>query len=331
MTDNIKKSNDEMPWIEKYRPNGLNEMISADDKRDILIKLTNKNELPHLLFYGTPGVGKTSMILAYAKEVYGPEQYKRYILELNASDDRGIEIVRNKIPEFVKTISNKIKIVILDEADSMTMDAQNALKRVIEKYTKSSRFVLICNNINKIIPGLQSRCTKMRFSYIDSGNIKIKLKEILSAEKVSITEEALDRVIAINKDFRVILNTLQCLHAKRVGLATYQSIEADEINRQQGLPTPTELSNIISHLYDLPLNEACDKMYELYLNNDWDLSNLLHQLVHYAIEHKTLSRNVQYFLIDKLSDLIMKITNSNNAEIQLYQLVSIFQQSKDLK
>ena len=156
-----------LPWIEKYRPNSLDEMIDHSEKINTLKSLIDKNEMTHLLFYGPPGCGKTSLILACAKEMYG-DQYLRYILELNASDDRGIDTVRKKIPDFVKTASNKIRLVILDEADALTNDAQSALRRVIEDYSKNSRFCLICNNINKIISGLQSRCTKMRFGYLDA-------------------------------------------------------------------------------------------------------------------------------------------------------------------
>src|SRR5258706_4019893 len=201
-----------LPWIEKYRPNSLDEIIDHSEKIETLRALIRNKELTHLLFFGACGSGKTSMILAVAREMYG-DQYKKYILELNASDDRGIETVSKKIPDFVQTTSNQIRLVILDEADAMTNDAQSALRRVIEKYSKNSRFCLICNNINKIIPGLQSRCTKMRFAYLDTNKIKSKIQIIIASENVKITEDALERLITINRDFRQILNTLQCLHA----------------------------------------------------------------------------------------------------------------------
>lgn len=131
--------------------------------------MIQKDKMPHMLFYGPPGTGKTSMVLALAKDFYGTT-YKKYVLELNASDDRGIDVVRNQIKSFAETLSfnqagqgKKIKIIILDEMDNMTSVAQMALRRIIENYVSNVRFCLICNHVNKVIPALQSRCTRFKF------------------------------------------------------------------------------------------------------------------------------------------------------------------------
>ncbi|EWM24137.1 replication factor c subunit 5, partial [Nannochloropsis gaditana] len=133
-----------MPWVEKYRPTSLQDLVAHEEIISILTRLIEKNQLPHLLFYGPPGTGKTSTILACAKQMYGASKYGAMTLELNASDERGIDVVRQQIKEFAATkrlFSNGVKLVILDEADHLTNDAQFALRRVIEKYTKNTRSV----------------------------------------------------------------------------------------------------------------------------------------------------------------------------------------------
>jgi len=270
----------------------------------------------------------TSLVLACAREMYG-DQMNRYILELNASDDRGIETVRVKIPNFVKSTSNKIRLVILDEVDAMTNDAQSALRRVIEKYSKTSRFCLICNNINKIIPGLQSRCTKMRFGFLDTTEITHKLNHIIENETVHITPEALDRLISINKDFRQILNTLQCLHIIRLKNGTdYQPIEPDDINEYLGVPTDTVVEQILEIMLQKSFNQACLSVIDLFKNNQWNPSDLIHKLSTFVLNGNRFSEKQQYFLIDRISDIEFKLSHSNDIEVQLYALVSVFQQSK---
>merc|ERR1712156_855701 len=148
-----------LPWVEKYRPNGLDELISHEDIITTIRTIISQDKLPHLLFYGPPGTGKTSTILACAKEIYPQKLFNSMVLELNASDDRGIGIVRGQILSFASTrtiFKSGFKLVILDEADAMTRDAQNALRRVMEKYTENTRFCLICNYLTGIIDAIQS-------------------------------------------------------------------------------------------------------------------------------------------------------------------------------
>eukprot|EP00349_Pseudokeronopsis_sp_Brazil_P003109 CAMPEP_0202957702 /NCGR_PEP_ID=MMETSP1396-20130829/2088_1 /ASSEMBLY_ACC=CAM_ASM_000872 /TAXON_ID= /ORGANISM="Pseudokeronopsis sp., Strain Brazil" /LENGTH=158 /DNA_ID=CAMNT_0049675341 /DNA_START=6 /DNA_END=482 /DNA_ORIENTATION=+ len=146
-----------LPFVEKYRPDDLSQIISHHDIVETIQKFIKERKMPHLLFHGPPGTGKTSCIQAIAKHLYGAQNYKNMILELNASDDRGINVVRDQIKSFCSTqqlMSKGIKLVILDECDSMTNQAQMALRRIVEKYTKNTRFCLICNYISKIIPAL---------------------------------------------------------------------------------------------------------------------------------------------------------------------------------
>eukprot|EP00878_Enallax_costatus_P026559 GHUV01028505.1.p1 GENE.GHUV01028505.1~~GHUV01028505.1.p1 ORF type:complete len:210 (+),score=54.50 GHUV01028505.1:200-829(+) len=173
------------PWVEKYRPKTLDDVAAHKEIIDTIKKLTNENRLPHLLLYGPPGTGKTSTILAVARQIYGGAM-QNMTLELNASDDRGIDVVREQIQDFASTrsvFSNKFKLVILDECDAMTRDAQFALRRVIEKYTRNTRFCLICNYVSKIIPALQSRCTRFRFPPLDEAHVRERLQHVVQQEK----------------------------------------------------------------------------------------------------------------------------------------------------
>lgn len=176
-----------------------------------------------MLFYGPPGTGKTSTILALAKELYGPEMIKSRVLELNASDERGISIVRQKVKDFARMqltnppagYKNKypcppFKIIILDEADSMTQDAQSALRRTMETYSKITRFCLICNYVTRIIDPLASRCSKFRFKSLDQSNARKRLDDIASAEGVVVEEGAIDALIQSSEgDLRKAITFLQ--------------------------------------------------------------------------------------------------------------------------
>ncbi|KAJ2423438.1 Subunit of heteropentameric Replication factor C (RF-C), partial [Coemansia sp. RSA 2524] len=161
-----------IPWVEKYRPKNIDDVTAQDEVVQVLRKSLETKNLPHLLFYGPPGTGKTSTILALTRDMYGPEACKTRVLELNASDERGIAVVREKVKTFARAVVSRAdpkypsppyKIVILDEADSMTTDAQAALRRIMEKYSRITRFCLVCNYVSRIIEPLASRCTKFRF------------------------------------------------------------------------------------------------------------------------------------------------------------------------
>ncbi|CAM9682196.1 unnamed protein product [Rangifer tarandus platyrhynchus] len=190
-----------LPWVEKYRPQTLDDLISHQDILSTIQKFISEDRLPHLLLYGPPGTGKTSTILACAKQLYKDKEFGSMVLELNASDDRGIDIVRGPILSFAstRTIFKKgFKLVILDEADAMTQDAQNALRRVIEKFTENTRFCLICNYLSKIIPALQSRCTRFRFGPLTPELMVPRLEHVVEEEKVDISEDGMKALITLS-------------------------------------------------------------------------------------------------------------------------------------
>ena len=205
-----------------------------------------------MLFYGPPGTGKTSTILALAKELYGPEMFRTRVLELNASDERGISIVREKVKDFARMqLSNPpphykdrypcppYKIIILDEADSMTQDAQSALRRTMETYSKITRFCLICNYVTRIIDPLASRCSKFRFKMLDQGNATKRLEQIAENEHINLENGAVDKLIQCSEgDLRKAITFLQSaarlvgavksFHSRSNGNSRRRVVEDDE-------------------------------------------------------------------------------------------------------
>jgi len=219
----VSKSSNEntrsVPWVEKYRPRTVTDVAYQDQVVDVLKKSLSGADLPNLLFYGPPGTGKTSTILAAARDLFG-DIYKQRILELNASDERGIQVVREKVKNFAQqTASGKrsdgapcppFKIIILDEADSMTKDAQSALRRTMEKCSRSTKFCLICNYVSRIIEPITSRCSKFRFKPIAKDVLVGRIKMICDKESVKITEAGLEAVITTSEgDLRKAITSLQ--------------------------------------------------------------------------------------------------------------------------
>ncbi|KAJ1903170.1 Subunit of heteropentameric Replication factor C (RF-C) [Coemansia sp. S100] len=193
-----------VPWVEKYRPKNIDDITAQEEVVQVLRKSLETKNLPHLLFYGPPGTGKTSTILALTRDMYGPEAAKTRVLELNASDERGISVVREKVKTFARAVvsqadprypSPPYKIVILDEADSMTTDAQAALRRIIEKYSRITRFCLICNYVSRIIEPLASRCTKFRFKSLPREQAVARVEHVASVESVNCQEGAVAALV----------------------------------------------------------------------------------------------------------------------------------------
>eukprot|EP00127_Corallochytrium_limacisporum_P004377 Clim_evm11s159 gene=Clim_evmTU11s159 len=199
-----------VPWVEKFRPKTLEDVAHQEEVVAVLKKTVKESplDLPHLLFYGPPGTGKTSTVLAMARDLYGPKLTKQRVLELNASDERGISVIRTKIKNFAQqtaaTASKEeagdypcppYKIIVLDEADSMTSDAQSALRRTMEKYSTTTRFCLICNYVSRIIEPLASRCAKFRFKPLSTDSLMDRLRIIAKAEGINASDDALMALI----------------------------------------------------------------------------------------------------------------------------------------
>jgi len=205
---------DKTIWIEKYRPHKFDEIIGQDKNIKILNEMINNNSLPHLLFYGKSGTGKTSTIMSIANRLYGKNN-TFMVMRLDASDDRGINTVREEIKGFADKMTpfnNSVKLIILDEADSMTYDAQFALRRIIEIYSDNTRFCLICNYEHKIIPPIKSRCINIRFNPIEKNIIIERLIYIAKQESIEYNMESIDTIACIsNGDLRKAINMLQSI------------------------------------------------------------------------------------------------------------------------
>jgi len=206
-----------LPLTEKYRITKLDDLIGNKNQVIFLKKFIECNRVPNLIINGNTGCGKTSAVIAFAKEYLG-DLYNDYCMELNASDDRGIDAVRSKIKIFSqrKMSDYRSKIIILDESDNMTIIAQLALKRLIEQYSDTTRFFFTCNNIENIISGIQSCCKIMYFGKIEKGDMIMKLKEICVAENMEIDDDAMEMIISLTEnksDMREMINKLELLKA----------------------------------------------------------------------------------------------------------------------
>lgn len=226
-TPAVEDSTNQQHRVEKYRPESLEDVSGHQDILATINKFVETNRLPHLLLYGPPGTGKTSTILALARRIYGTKNMRQMVLELNASDDRGIDVVREQIKTFASTkqiftmnttgTTTSIatyKLIILDEADAMTSTAQMALRRIMEKYTANTRFCVIANYTHKLSPALLSRCTRFRFSPLKEPDIRVLVDKVIDEENVTITPEATEALVKLSKgDMRRALNVLQACHA----------------------------------------------------------------------------------------------------------------------
>ncbi|TGO14314.1 hypothetical protein BTUL_0055g00640 [Botrytis tulipae] len=252
------EAEDSLPWVEKYRPDTLEDVSGHQDILATINKFVDTNRLPHLLFYGPPGTGKTSTILALARRIYGSKNMRQMVLELNASDDRGIDVVREQIKTFASTkqiFASKssstspgaYKLIILDEADAMTSTAQMALRRVMEKYTANTRFCVIANYTHKLSPALLSRCTRFRFSPLKEADIRVLVDKVIAEENVQINAEATDALVRLSKgDMRRALNVLQACHASSTPIHIQGTPKIEEKDIVRDLITETTIYDCIA-------------------------------------------------------------------------------------
>ena len=327
-----KKSS--LPFIEKYRPSTISEIISHEAILSTISNFISKKSIPHFLFYGPPGTGKTTCALALARQLYG-ESYKNMILELNASDDRGIQIVRNKIKDFCSSLIsfnnmsnnntnnnlNMFKLVILDEADMITSDAQNSLRRIMEKFTKNSRFCLICNQVNKINIAIQSRCMRFRFPPLNKNQCIMRLKYICDKENIKYgNDNTLLTIIDIGKgDMRKTLNLLEATF-----MASNNSIiDENSVYSCAGLPTPNQFKEFCDFCKRDNYSNVFHKLNDMRIQNGFVMDDLIELLTNFIRLNDVINdyEKVEIFLLLGKMDFLCKI--GGNKKIILSNFISI--------
>ena len=311
-----------MQWVEKYRPNTLDQISTQHNVIDSLKNGIKTKNIPHLIFYGGPGCGKTSTILALSKELFGREYYSKRIIELNASDERGINVVRDKIKMYAKQavkLDDNIppwKIIILDEADTMTSDSQFALRRIIEEYSRITRFCFICNYHNKIIDPIISRCSLFCFKPILDEDIYKKLKEIALVEKFKCSDSSINKIIKISRgDLRKAINLLQ----KCYNLSSDIFIDniLDEVS---GIIPKNFFDELIENINKKNLIKINEIIKNISLNG-YSLVNQIMLFHDYFITNEILSNEQKSKIIIKITDIDQNLIKGCDEYIQFIRLV----------
>jgi replication factor C small subunit len=304
-------------WVEKYRPMKLSSIINQKEIIGSLKSLLkNIAEMPHLMFSGSAGVGKTTTALCLAREILG-DYWKDYTLELNASDERGIGMVRDRVKKFARFagLDTKIpfKLIILDEADEMTADAQTALRRIIEDTARYCRFILIANNISKIIEPLQSRCAVFKFTRIHEDDIISHLEEICKKEKIKFDKNGLETIHDYSEgDMRHAINILQATAS--LGIVNESNVKA-----ASGLTKTSDVGEILNLAIAGKLSDARNKMIELikvYGMSEYDFLKYLNE---YAYKIKTTHLSE---ILESIAKYDYRLIIGANPEIQLSALLA---------
>lgn len=287
----------------------------------------SEKNMPHLLLVGPAGIGKTTSILALARDLYGPS-YRSFILELNASDERGIGVIRNKVKNFARTaaIASPVsfKILIMDEADHLTGDAQHALRRTMEIYTKTCRFCLLGNYSENIIDPIQSRCSVFRFSPLKESDLKGHIEYIAKKENLDIVEEGLDAIYqASNGDMRKSINLLQAAAANQ------KLIDDIAIYNLLGNVSPEAIKDMLNTALDGNFLESRELLRGLLINQGLAPEDIIRNIYREIMRHSTLSEQWKVKLSDTLGTIDYRLTQGSRAEIQLSTLLAHLSVVKD--
>ncbi|WNY23525.1 Holliday junction ATP-dependent DNA helicase RuvB [Methanimicrococcus hongohii] len=308
-------------WVEKYRPMKLDDVFGQEETVERLKSYVSSKNLPHLLFTGPPGVGKTASAVSIARELFG-EYWNENFTELNASDERGIDIVRNKIKTFAKTApigGASFKIIFLDEADALTNDAQSALRRTMEKYSGNCRFILSCNYSSKIIEPIQSRCAIYRFRSLTDDAISKRVQYIADQENLTITEDGLKALVYVSGgDMRKAVNSLQA------AAFIQRDIDEETVYKITATARPEDVLDLIQTALAGEFKNARDKLNVLVFEQGLSADDVMNQIYRALFKIENLSDSEMIQLIDAVGETDFRITEGANEKIQLEALIAHF-------
>lgn len=311
------------PWVEKYRPSTLDEVVGQDHIVQRLERYVEEHSMPNLMFTGPAGVGKTTTAIALAKSILG-EYWRQNFLELNASDARGIDTVRTNIKNFcrLKAVGAPFRIVFLDEVDNMTKDAQHALRREMEMYTKTASFVLSCNYSSKIIDPIQSRCAIFRFAPVKGTQIIQRLEKIAEAENLNIKRNAIESIVYFAEgDLRKAINILQA------SASTTDEITEDSIHEIVSKAKPQDVRKIVNKALNGDFLSARDLLREVMViqgTSGEDMITQIYQEVSRMSMENIIEETTYVDLIQSIGEYDYRIREGSNPRIQLEALLTKF-------